>query len=148
MSAFSKEISDAIINHLLRNVQHTSPTTVYLALHASGGSVAVEPGDVQATAFATELGYTSYARQAITFGAPSGADVATVANDASIVFPAIDTGEGPISVTGYSIWTAVKGVDSASSGVMLFQDAIDIVKEFADADAPLFNVGAVTVTLD
>ena len=148
MSALSKSIADSIMNHLLRAVQHTAPATVYLALHDSGGGVAVAPGDQASAAFANELSFTSYERKIITFGAPTGTDNSVLANDVAIVFPRVDTGEGPVTVTGMSIWTAPKGGTVGASGVMLFQYAVSAVKTFADNDAPTVDIGEIVLTLD
>lgn len=148
MSAMSKTIADEVMNHLLRGVESTSPGVVYLGLHDNGGGVPAEPGETEALAFATELGYTSYERKVITFGAPTGSDKAILANDIAAVFDAVDPGEGPLDVTGFSIWTAQKGVDAGSSGTLLFQWAVDSVKAFADNDAPIIDVGDITLDLD
>lgn len=148
MSAMSKTIADEVMNHLLRGVDSTTPGVVYIALHDNGGGFPAEPGETESAAFGTELGYTSYERKAITFGAPTGTDKAILANDIAVVFDAIDSGEGPIDVTGFSIWTGTKGVDAPSSGTLLFQWAVDSVKEFADNDAPIIDVGDITIDLD
>jgi len=148
MSALSKSIADSLMNHLLRAVQHTAPAAVYLALHDSGGGVAVDPGDQASAAFANELAFTSYERKIITFGAPTGTDDSIVANDTAIVFPRVDAGEGPVDVTGMSVWTAQKGGDVGSSGTMLFQWPVNEVKSFADNDAPTVDIGEIILTLD
>mgnify|MGYP005849752047 CR=1 FL=1 len=148
MSALSKSIADSLMNHLLRAIDHTAPANVYLALHDSGGGVAADPGDQATAAFANELAFTSYERKIITFGAPTGTDNSVVANDVAIVFPRVDAGEGPVDVTGMSLWTAQKGIDAGSSGVMLFQYAVSTVKTFADNDAPTVDIGEIVLTLD
>jgi len=148
MSALSKQITDAIINHLLRAVQHNSPATVYLALHDSGGGVPAAPGDIAATAFVNEFSYTSYARKAITFSAPTGTNNSVVANDVAVIFDAVDSGEGPVNLTGFSLWSAPKGVDAGSSGQMIYQWPVDTVKSYADADAPTVAVGGIQLSLD
>lgn len=142
MSDFSKGLADALANHIFRNTQHTSPSAVFVALHDAGGSVVADPSDIQATADDSELTYTSYVRQEATFGAPTGTDDAVVANTGVLVFPAVDTGEGPVEVTGISLW------DAETSGNMLCQFAVDAVKEFADGDAPTIRVGELEFTID
>lgn len=147
MTALSKTLADALYDHLLRNTAFTSPTTVYLALHDSGGGVAAHPGKTEADAFANELDYTSYQRQAITFEAPGGSEVADGQNDNTMTFPEVDSGEGPHDVTGLSIWTDEKGADDGSSGTLLIAGEIDSVKTIEAGDAPLVAAGAINAIL-
>jgi hypothetical protein len=99
MSEMSNYLEDALINVTLRNTAYTTPTTVYLALYTT------DPTDADT---GTEVSGGSYARQAITMGAPSnGVSVSS----ADISFPqctvskAIDVGDifkvasGSLSVT-------------------------------------------------
>lgn len=59
--ALSTYLSDALLDHTLRNTAYTSPTTVYLALFTAMPGVDGTGG--------TEVAGGSYARQAVTFGA-------------------------------------------------------------------------------
>ena len=59
--ALSNYLADALLDHTLRNVAYTSPTTVYLALFTT----ATDAND----ATGVEVTGGSYARQAVTFGA-------------------------------------------------------------------------------
>lgn len=145
MTALSKTLADALYDHILRNITFTSPTTVYLALHDSGGGVPAHPGKTAAAAFANEVGYTSYQRQAITFGAPGGTEIADGQNNDSLTFPEVDGGTTPFDVTGLSVWTDTKGADAteAESGILLLAGAIDAVKNMEPGDAPLVAAGAI-----
>lgn len=151
MSAFSNYLEDSIINHFLRNTAVSSPTTVYLALHASGGSSPTAPGDDGTTAYGTETdgananGWTSYERKAVTFTSPSNG---SSANSATVTFDAVDTGEGPVTITGLSIWDAQRAGSVGASGNMLFQGAVDAVKTLAANDVASFPSAALTVTVD
>lgn len=54
---------------------------------------------------AVEVSYTSYARQPITFTGTGSSRT----NSGAITFPAVDVGEGPITVSGIGIFTALSG---------------------------------------
>ena len=62
MAALSNYLENALINATLRNTAYSSPATVYAALFTS------DPTDAGS---GTEVSGGSYARKAITFGAPS-----------------------------------------------------------------------------
>lgn len=147
MPGSSKVLADFIVDHFFRNSAVSSPSTLYVALHAAGGGVPVDPSDIAATAFASEVSWTSYGRQLLTFGTKSGTDTSIVTNSNAIAFPEVDTGEGPVTITGMSIWTADKGVDVGSSGNYLAHCAVSAVKTLADTDACLIQVGQITLTV-
>ena len=62
MSEISTYLENALINATLRNTTYTSVATVYVSLWTS------DPTDAGS---GTEVSGGSYARQAVTFGAPS-----------------------------------------------------------------------------
>ena len=64
MAEISNYLEAAIINATLRNTTYTSPATVYVSLWTT------DPTDAGS---GTEVSGGSYARTAVTFGAPSGA---------------------------------------------------------------------------
>lgn len=146
MSSTSKQLADALANHVLRNITFTSPTTVYLAMHVSGGSTAVHPGKDQADAFANEASYASYQRQPITFGAPTGTENAITESSAPVTFPEVDLGQASFDVTGLSIWTSERGGTLGASGTMLLAAPINSVRTMEEGDAPLVASGAITAT--
>ena len=152
MSAFSNYLENAILNHFLRNNSTSSPATVFLALHASGGSSPTAPGDDGTTAFDTECagananGWTSYERKVVTFSSPSNG---VTTNSATVTFDAVDAGEGPVTITGLSIWTDQRaGTNVGASGNMLFQGAVDAAKTLSANDVASFPSAALTVTVD
>ena len=75
MAEFSNYLENALINAVLRNTSYTSPTTVYVSLYTT------DPTDAGS---GTEVSGGSYARIAVTFGAPSNG-VST--NSADVTFP-------------------------------------------------------------
>jgi hypothetical protein len=75
MAEMSNFLENALINATLRNTSYTSPATVYVALYTT------DPTDADT---GTEVSGNGYARQSVTFGAPSnGASV----NSGAVEFP-------------------------------------------------------------
>ena len=126
---FSHYLSEAILNHVLRNTAHTSPATVYLSLATSlgsAGSIFVEPST------------GGYARQAIAFGAPSGR---TVLNSGSTVsFPAPTTPWGPITHVGVH--------DAVSAGNLLFYKLLNASITTATSMVVQVEVGSLSIAID
>jgi len=75
MAEMSNYLENALVNATLRNTSYTSPAAPFLALYTS------DPTDADS---GTECSGTSYARQSITFGAPSNG---VTTNSAAIEFP-------------------------------------------------------------
>jgi len=88
MAEISNYLENAIINATLRNTTYTSPATVYVSLWTS------DPTDAGS---GTEVSGGSYARTAVTFGAPSGG-VST--NSAAVEFPQATASWGIIGWIG------------------------------------------------
>ena len=127
MSEMSNYLENALINATLRNTSYTSPTTVYLALYTS------DPTDADA---GTECSGTSYARQAITFGAPSNG-VST--NSAAIEFPQAGGSWGTITHIGIR--------DALTTGNLLYHTPLDASKTIATGDVFRVAIGSLSVTL-
>ena len=125
----SNYLSAALLNAVLRNTPYTSPATVYVALYTS---------DPTAADTGTEVTGGAYARQAITFGAPtlvSGQQ--TVSNSAEVVFPVATADWG--TVTHVGLRTA------ASGGSLLFSKALDNPRALLTGDRPRFAVSSTSV---
>jgi hypothetical protein len=86
MSDFSNYAENAVGNHLLRNTSLTSPTLVYLALFTAVSDAEAGTG--------TEVSGGSYARQAVTFGAPTNG---VFTNSSAVTFPAATGNWGTVS---------------------------------------------------
>jgi len=86
MSDFSNYAENAVGNHLLRNTALTSPTLVYLALFTAVTDAEAGTG--------TEVSGGSYARTAITFGAPTNG---VFTNSAAVTFAAATGNWGTVS---------------------------------------------------
>lgn len=104
MADFSNYAENATVNHWFRNVSTTSPTTVYLAMFTTITDAEAGTG--------TECAATGYARQAITFGAPSNG---VITNTTAVTF-------GPLTGTIATI-VAVGIFDALTTG-----NAISILK--------------------
>jgi hypothetical protein len=106
-SEMSTYLSNALLDHILRNTAYTPVATVYAAL---------------LTAFTDDSTYTeatggSYARTAATFGAASGG---SVSNSSAVTFPTASASWGTI--------THVAVMDASSSGNLLWRGALDASK--------------------
>jgi len=127
MAEFSNYLENALINATLRNTAYTSPTTVYLALYTT------DPTDADT---GTEVSGTSYARQSITFGAPSNG-VST--NSAAIEFPQAGGSWGTVTHIGIR--------DALTVGNLLYHTPLDASKTIATGDVFRVAVGSLSVTL-
>jgi hypothetical protein len=127
MAEMSNYLENALINATLRNTSYTSPTTVYLALYTT------DPTDADT---GTECSGTSYARQSITFGAPSNG-VST--NSAAIEFPQAGGSWGTITHIGIR--------DALTTGNLLYHTPLDASKTIATGDVFRVAIGSLSVTL-
>ena len=127
MSEMSNYLENALVNATLRNTAYTSPSAVYLALYTA------DPTDADS---GTEVSGTSYARQAITFGAPSNG---VTTNSAAIEFPQAGGSWGTITHVGIR--------DASTSGNLLFHTALDASKTIATGDVFRVASGSLSVTL-
>ncbi len=125
----SDYLETALINHVLRNSALTSPTTVYAALFT------VAPGEAGG---GTEVTGNAYARQAVTFSAPSGG---ATSNSADVTFP----------VTTPSTWGTIVAVgifDASSAGNLLIYAPLTANKTVAAGDQFKFPATTLTFALD
>ena len=127
MSEISNYLENALINATLRNTAYTSPTTVYVALYTT------DPTDADT---GTEVSGNGYARQSVTFSAPS--DGAT-SNSAAVEFPQATGSWGTVAYIGL--------LDASSGGNLLFHTALDASKTIATGDVFRIAIGSLTVTL-
>ena len=127
MAEMSNYLENALINATLRNTGYTSPTTVYLALYTT------DPTDADA---GDEVSGNGYARQSITFGAPSNG-VST--NSAAIEFPQATGSWGTVAYIGIR--------DALTTGNLLYHTALDASKAIATGDVFKVAIGSLSVTL-
>ncbi len=127
MAEMSNYLETALINGTLRGTTYTAPTTVYVGLYTS------DPTDADT---GTEVSGGSYARQAVTFGAPSNG-VST--NTAAIEFPQATGTWGTVG------WIGIE--DASTGGNLLYHTALDASKTIATGDIFKIAIGSLSVTL-
>jgi hypothetical protein len=127
MAEMSNYLENALINATLRNTSYTSPATVYVGLYTS------DPTDADT---GTEVTGGSYARQSVTFGAPSNG-VST--NSAAIEFPQATATWGTVG------WIGIE--DAVSGGNLLYHTALDTSKTIENGDIFKIAIGSLSVTL-
>jgi hypothetical protein len=127
MAEMSNYLENALINVTLRATSYTTPTTVYVALYTT------DPTDADT---GTECSGTSYARQSVTFGAPSnGAST----NSAAVEFPQAGGSWGTITHIGIR--------DALTTGNLLYHTPLDASKTIATGDVFRIATGSLSVTL-
>lgn len=125
---YASNYFENLMLNLMRSQNITAPANLYLALFLS------DPGDDGVSG--TEITYSGYQRQAITFSAPtsSGSGLVTQ-NTAQITFP-----ESPVSA-GSVTYIAV--FDSVSGGNMWLYGQLDTALTVQTGVSPVFRVGSV-----
>lgn len=116
-----------LVNAMLRGGAFTPPTQLFVALHKS------DPTETGAVGEASGGGY---ARQLVTFAAPSDGQSAN-----SVVINFTITGLNLGSITHVSVWDALSG------GNAWVYDPLDVSTLFQDGDVLQFVVGALVVTI-
>lgn len=127
MAAISDFLEDELLDHVLRNNAYASPAAVYLGLFLTA------PTDANT---GTEVSGGSYARQAITFGAPAGG---ICLNSALMTFPTATANWGTITHIGI--------YDAVSAGNLLFHGALATSKIVNNGDTLSVPIGALSVQL-
>lgn len=127
MAEMSNYLENALINATLRNTSYTSPATVYVGLYLT------DPTDANT---GTEVSGGSYARTAVTFGAPSNG---AALNDSAVEFPQCTVAWGTVAYLGI--------LDAATSGNLMYHTALDISKPIDVGDIFKIAVGSLSVTL-
>ena len=115
--------------NLMRSQSITAPTNLYLALFLSS------PGDDGTSG--TEISYSGYARQAISFSVPTASGNGLImSNSALISFPQASAAAG--SVTYAAVF------DSSSGGNMWLYGALDSALTVQSGVSPVFRAGSVS----
>lgn len=123
----SNFLENALINATLRNTSYTSPATVYMGLYTS------DPTDANT---GTEVSGGSYARVAVTMGAPSNG-VST--NSAAIEFAQASASWGTVG------WIGI--LDALTTGNLLYHTPLDVSKTISSGDIFKIAIGSLSVTL-
>ena len=128
MAEMSNYLENALINATLRNTSYTSPAAVYVGLYTT------DPTDANT---GTEVSGGSYARVAVTMGAPSNG-VST--NSAAVTFP---TATGTWGTVG---WIGI--LDASTSGNLLYHTPLTTSKSITSGDIFTISIGNLSVTLE
>jgi len=127
MSEISNYLENALINVTLRGTAFTAVSTPYVALFTS------DPTDAGS---GTQVSGGSYARQSVTFGAPSnGVSI----NSADVTFPTATASWGTITHIGI--------YDASTGGNLLYHTPLDISKTIDIGDVFKIASGNLSVTL-
>ncbi len=124
-------LENALINAVLRGIPYTSPSNVYVGLFTTSPAEDGTGG--------VEVTGGSYARQVISFTAPSQlSGGAFTSNASTISFPVATSGWGTITTIGI--------FDDANAGNLLYVGPAGTPKTVATGDQLTFPTGALTVT--
>jgi hypothetical protein len=127
MAAMSDYLENALINATLRGQAWTAPASVYLGLFTS------DPTDAKT---GTEVTGGAYARQTITFTAPTNG---ASPSSADVLFP--------IATASWGTVTHIGIFDAATNGNLLFHGVLTNSKTIATNDQLKVAAGDITVTL-
>lgn len=128
MAELSNYLENKLLDHVLRNVSYTSPTTVYVGLYTS------DPGDDNS---GTEVSGGSYARQALSVTTASGG---IVTSSADVTFPQATGSWGTISHLGL--------LDALTSGNLLMHTPLTTSRAIETGDVLKISTGSLTASLD
>jgi hypothetical protein len=128
MAEFSNYLENKILDHVLKNISYTSPTTAYVGLFTS------DPTDAGT---GTEVSGGSYARQVLSVTTASGG---IVTSSGDVTFPQATATWGTISHIGI--------LDALTSGNLLMHTALTTSKVIETGDILKVSSGNLTVTLD
>jgi hypothetical protein len=128
MAEFSDYLENNVLDHVLRNVSYSSPTTVYVGLYTS------DPTDTNS---GTEVTGGSYARQILSV---TTASAGIVTSSADINFPQATASWGSVGYIGV--------LDAVTSGNLLMHTALTTAKTIDSGDILKITSGNLTVTLD
>jgi hypothetical protein len=128
MAELSNYLENKLLDHVLRNVSYTSPTTVYVGLYTS------DPGDDNS---GTEVSGGSYARQILSVTTASGG---IVTSSADVTFPQATGSWGTISHIGL--------LDALTSGNLLMHTPLTTSRVIETGDVLKISTGSLTASLD
>jgi hypothetical protein len=128
--AKSNTSKQMVLNFLARNQSVVQPTQLFLALYTTN------PTDADT---GTEINYSGYQRQAVTFGAPQlSGGAAVIANSAQIQFGVVPSAAGTIAYAGLK--TAQNGGD------LVYYGSLAATYQMNQGVQPIVPVGALTIS--
>ena len=129
MSDMCNYLEDKLIDHILRNVAYTSPSTVYLAL------LTADPTETGSTT--NEVAGASYARQEIVFDAPTDG---VTQNTYDVEFPQATEDWGTVS--------HILVMDAQTGGNPLYHKELNTAKQITTDDIFKIPAGNLTIQQD
>lgn len=130
MSDLSNYLEEKLVDHVVRNVAYTSPTTVYVALFTAVTDAEAGTG--------TEVSGGSYARVPVTFGAQATPGVTD--NSATVTFPQATASWG--TITHAALFDALSGGNPLS-----IIKALAVSKTVASGDTFRFLAGDIDFSI-
>lgn len=131
MANFSDYLENELVNGTLRGTTYTAPSTVYLALFTNSSSLI----DLEAGTITNEVSGGSYAREVVTFDAPSNG---ATSNSGSISFENMPAG----TVSFVAV------MDAATAGNVLYYGALDTARTLSAGDTFTISAGDLDIALD
>lgn len=128
MAELSNYLENKLLDHVLRNVSYTSPTTVYVGLYTS------DPADDNS---GTEVSGGSYARQILSV---TTATAGIVTSSVDVTFPQATGNWGTITHIGL--------LDALTSGNLLMHTPLTTSKLIETGDILKVPTGNLTASLD
>ena len=128
MAELSNFLENKLLDHVLRNVSYTSPTTVFVGLFTA------DPTDAGT---GTEVSGGSYARQILSVTTATGG---IVTSSADVTFPQATGSWGTISHIGV--------LDALSSGNLLMHTPLTTSRAIESGDILKISTGNLTASLD
>ena len=136
MSAASDFLENKLLDHTLRNVAYTAPSTVFVGLFTS--NTGLETNNLASSAEVSATG-TAYARTAATFG--NAATGGSISNTASVTFPTATADFGVVT------HIAICDGSTRAQGNVLYYGALTTSKNVTIGDTFTINSNNLTVTL-
>lgn len=127
MSQMSNYLENALVNVTLRATTYVTPATVYVALYTSDPTEADTGAEVTGGA---------YARQAVTFAAPTNG---ATTNTNNVTFPQATAGWGTVTHIGYR--------DALTNGNLLYYAPLATARTILSGDDFALLSGQLSVTL-
>lgn len=127
MSQMSNYLENALVNATLRGTTFSTPATVYMALYTS------DPTEADT---GTEVTGGGYARQPVTFSAPSNG---ATSNSANVTFPQATANWGNVTHIGIR--------DAATGGNLLYYTTLTTARNILSGDTIAVLSGQLSVTL-
>lgn len=132
MTQASNYLENEIFDHVYRNAAFTSPATVYVALFTTTATT----GELEAGTLTNEVSGGAYARQTITFTAPTDG---SGSNNAAVTFPTATANWGTLRYAAY--------MDASTAGNVLSYLQLNSDVTVNNGNQLQFNTSSLTATV-